>query len=349
MTHSDTMQADFYWNWTRSASHQAAFTLSAGITALVGPSGSGKSSLLKALTGGGPAVQGTATIKGQNILDLPVHKRRLGYAPQQSSLFPHMTVQDNLEFSGNALDADLMHAFEIESLLDRMPAALSGGQAKRVAVARAILGKPDILLLDEPTTGLDPLGRMKMMQVLRTFHRVTGTPILFTTHLLDDMLAIAEHGILMTENQIRLTGDISTLLEAQETREALGITDPGSVVTGRLTNMHDHLLEIDVDGVTILVPEKSGKAQIGDTVRLRIKAGDIAVSLEHPHSTSIQNILPVTVSEFDKAGFIGLELRGTGQHLKARLTEKSIQDLGIAEGLPCFAMIKSVAVWHTVI
>lgn len=177
----------------------ADLAVAGGLTALFGPSGAGKTSLLNMVAGlltpdeGRIVVGGTVLFDSASGIDVPVQQRRAGYVFQDGRLFPHLRVRDNLAYGMNALPygvngpghmtLDAAASFlGIAHLLDRWPRSLSGGEAQRVAIGRALLGDPRFLLMDEPLSGLDRSRREDVMQVIERLRDEVGLPILYVSH-----------------------------------------------------------------------------------------------------------------------------------------------------------------------
>jgi molybdate transport system ATP-binding protein len=160
---------------------------------LFGPSGAGKTTLLEIIAGIRVPDRARIAIDGREIAHLPARERRIGYVPQDDTLFPHMSVRGNVLYGAEALDAEVLKTLEIESLLDRTVAKLSGGERRRVAIARALLAKPALLLLDEPLSGLDNARASLIIEMLQQVE----TPILFVSHNRDEIAALCDATIVL--------------------------------------------------------------------------------------------------------------------------------------------------------
>lgn len=189
---------------------------------LMGPSGCGKTTLLKAIAGFIPLDAGSIRIGDRVLGDLPPEQRRVGYVPQSASLFPHLRVRDNIRFglAYAGIDRDQQEArfnritglLGVEALLDRRPATLSGGEARRVALARSLVTEPDVLLLDEPLGMLDTPARHTLVQTLKSIHAALGTPTIHVTHHLDEAWMMGGLCSLLREGRLVQTGPVETLL-----------------------------------------------------------------------------------------------------------------------------------------
>ena len=160
---------------------------------LFGPSGAGKTTLLEIIAGIRRPDRARIAIDGREIAHLPARERRIGYVPQDDTLFPHMSVRGNVLYGAEALDAEVLKTLEIESLLDRTVAKLSGGERRRVAIARALLAKPALLLLDEPLSGLDNARASLIIEMLQQVE----TPILFVSHNREEIAALCDATIVL--------------------------------------------------------------------------------------------------------------------------------------------------------
>ena len=167
-------------------------TMSARVTAIFGPSGAGKTSLLDAIAGLRRLQSGRITLGDVVLSDLPARERRIGYVPQETALFPHLSVLRNIRYGGRHNEEHVIEVLEIGHLLDRGVTSLSGGEQKRVALARALVTAPRLLLLDEPLSGLDWPLRDRVMQFLQRVRDDFGVPMLYVTHDESELGMIAD-------------------------------------------------------------------------------------------------------------------------------------------------------------
>jgi molybdate transport system ATP-binding protein len=172
-----------------------------GALGLIGPSGSGKSTLLDAIAGLEPGAR--VVLDGRDLSPLPVHEREIGYVPQDASLFPHLSVRQNLLYSPRARGLeDVPAALGIEPLLDRMPRNLSGGERRRAGLARALLSHPKLLLLDEPLTGLDDVRRLEAMDLIRAVRSRYGVPMILVSHRADEVAGLADWSLRLESGRV---------------------------------------------------------------------------------------------------------------------------------------------------
>ena len=197
---------------------------SKGVIALCGPSGSGKTTVLRCVAGLTRLPRGRLVIDGDVWQDerlfVPVHRRALGYVFQEASLFPHLSVRGNLEFGQKRAKGaertigfdDVVDLLGIESLFDRPTANLSGGERQRVAIGRALLSQPRLLLMDEPLSALDRMGREEILPYLERLHRRLSIPVLYVSHDIAEIERLSHSLILMDRGRVRAAGPIADLL-----------------------------------------------------------------------------------------------------------------------------------------
>ena len=328
------------------------FTAAAGgVTALFGPSGSGKSSIVHALAGLTRPDQGRIVLEGRTVLDtkagifVPPEKRRAGLVFQDARLFPHMNVEKNLlfgwrrsEMRASARDVSQTVALlGLEPLLKRAPKHLSGGERSRVALGRALLASPDILLLDEPLANLDAARRAEILPWLERLRDIARIPIFYVSHSLDEVARLADRVVLLDAGRVRAEGSVFDLLAG------LGAEKPlGAVLQATVGDIRDGLSTLLFDGGTLLAAEVG---QTGKQVRVRIGADEILVAREAPKAISANNILPVTISSVRLDGIRAeVEMQCGSARLVARITAASVQRLQLKAGISAFAVIKSVIV-----
>lgn len=177
-------------------------TLSRGTTALYGPSGAGKTTLLELIAGIRKPQSGSIELDGRAISNLPSRLRRVGYVPQDDALFPHLSVRQNVFYGGNAKSDDVVDVLEIGALMHRGVQKLSGGERKRVALARALLTRPDVLLLDEPLAGVDLALRDRVLEYLVRVHEEFPVPTVYVTHHLQEVEAICEEMVVLERGRV---------------------------------------------------------------------------------------------------------------------------------------------------
>jgi molybdate transport system ATP-binding protein len=336
-----------------------AFTVERGrVTALFGPSGAGKTSVVNAIAGLLRPREGRIVVEGRTVLDtergvfVPARSRRAGYVFQDSRLFPHMSVDDNLRFGlrrapapmGEGEVARIVDMLGLRSLLGRRPRTLSGGEKSRVALGRALLASPDILLLDEPLAALDAARRAEILPYLERLRDETRLAMIYVSHAVDEVARLADEIVLMQGGRVAAQGSVFDLL----TRIEGGIDPLGALLDARIeSHRGDGLTALAFDGGVLLVPRLAG--EVGRRIRVRIRAEDILLAREEPKAISANNVLPATVAAIGSGAqapaFQADVQLGCGEsRLVARVTRASAERLALAPGLPVFAVVKSVIV-----
>jgi molybdate transport system ATP-binding protein len=329
-----------------------------GVTALFGRSGAGKSTLVGMIAGLVRPAQGRIVLNdrvlfdSENGINLPARQRRVGVVFQEARLFPHLSVRRNLlygQWAGGRRDAPDLGAVAsllgLEALLDRSPDTLSGGEAQRVAIGRALLSAPDILLLDEPLSQLDGARRADILPWLDRLAHEAGTPIVYVSHAFDEITRLADNLIVISDGGVLASGPVEEVISRIDLGPATGRHEAGSLLHGEISG-HDEtygLTTLSLNGADLTVPAIAGPA--GAPVRLRIRARDVVLALERPSNISIRNIIPVTIIEiaFEKGPFAEVLTRVGDQNLRARITRRSAEELGLEPGTQAYALIKSVA------
>lgn len=329
-----------------------------GVVALFGESGSGKTTMLRAVAGleanpGGYLRVGDSVWQdGSQVV--PVHRRALGYVFQESSLFTHLSVRGNVEFGrrrARPADGTPARAFDeivellgIGPLLGRNVGRLSGGERRRVAIARAVLPNPRLLLMDEPLTGLDMRARHEIMPFIERLVADLSIPVFYVSHAADEVARLADRLVLLDAGRIVATGPVNDMLTRLDLPLAHG--EQAEALVEAVVAGHDDefaLTLLDFPGGRFCVPRKP--LCIGAPVRLRILARDISLTLERQTDTSILNIFPATVeaisTENESQNLVRLDAGGVP--LLSQVTRKSTVALGLAPGRTVYAQAKSIA------
>jgi molybdate transport system ATP-binding protein len=332
----------------------ARFSAAPGLTALFGRSGSGKTTLVDIVGGlirpdrGKVAIDGQALVDTERGLFVPKHRRRIGYVFQDSRLFPHLSVRGNLLYGrwfagdgGAAADlASVVELLGIGHLLERRPESLSGGEKQRVAIGRALLAQPRLLLMDEPLASLDEARRAEILPYIERLRDEAGVPILYVSHSVTEVARLATTVVILTEGRVTAVGPVADILPLADAGDAGGVLD---AVVAR----HDEAFQDSV--VTpaageLQVPRLSAPA--GASVRAYIRARDVMLSLRPPEEISALNVLAGRVAAIVPAANgaqADVRLDCNGANLTARLTAKSVERLALAPGRPVYAVIKSVS------
>ncbi len=326
-----------------------------GITALYGPSGSGKTTLVNILAGLEVPERGRVALAGAVVFDsdagvnVPPERRRIGYVFQDGRLFPHLSVQANLLYgkrrnAGLSLDR-VVSLLDIGRLLDRRPHALSGGEKQRVAIGRALLANPALLLMDEPLASLDSRRKAEILPFVRTLQDETGIPVVYVSHVMEEIVEIADALVLLDRGTVVASGPVEDLLSRLDLREQTGRHGPGAAIHATVRS-HDQahgLTQLGFANGGILVPQVDQPE--GSTVRIRIRAADVALALERPRDISTLNILEGTIREISPAEGAQVDvLVDAGVLLWAQVTPLAVQRLHLAPGVRVYALIKAVAI-----
>jgi len=327
-----------------------------GLTVLFGRSGSGKTTLINAVAGLLRPDEGRIAVDGQTLLDsargvdLPAHRRGLGYVFQEARLFPHMSVRQNLKFSrwfrkGRRADfGQVVEMLGIGDLLDRRPGALSGGERQRVAIGRALLGDPGILLADEPLAALDEARKAEILPYFERLRDEAAVPILYVSHSAAEVARLATTVIALENGRVAGQGPAADIL-GDPMLTPLGARAVGAMLSARVEAHHDDgLSELDAGGVKLYVPRVA--QPVGQTIRLRIAAQEVVLSRARPEGLSALNIVPGTIERIRPGEGPGaiVSLATPAGRILSRITQRSAKALGLAEGMQCHAIIKTVAI-----
>ena len=332
----------------------ARFSAAPGLTALFGRSGSGKTTLVDIVGGlirpdrGKVAVDGQVLVDTERGLFVPKHHRRIGYVFQESRLFPHLSVRSNLLYGrwfagdgGAAADlASVVDLLGIGALLARRPESLSGGEKQRVAIGRALLAHPRLVLMDEPLASLDEARRAEILPYIERLRDEAGVPILYVSHSVAEVARLATTVVILTDGAVTAVGPVADILPLADTG------DGGAVVEATVKS-HDEPFQLTLLGSAagdLQVPRLA--ASPGTRVRAYIRARDVMLSLKPPQDISALNVLAARVAQISPSANkaqADIRLDCNGATLTARLTAKSVQRLALSPGVPVYAVIKSVS------
>ncbi|WP_413112280.1 molybdenum ABC transporter ATP-binding protein [Thaumasiovibrio sp. DFM-14] len=330
---------------------------SVGITAVFGPSGAGKTTFINLIAGIETPDEGRITVNGTVYFDkqcqhnVPIYRRRVGYVFQDDRLFPHLSVKENLLYSQQAANHHQYDAIvtllDLNGLLSHYPPQLSGGEKKRVAIARALLHSPEVLLLDEPMSGLDTRRKAELIRYLIKLANFQQVPIVFVSHHLDEIFQLADHMILIDNGKCINYGALSDVWSGKEIRPFINETVLSSLLLGTVVAYHDKypMTAIKMADGQLLWVNNLGYA-LGDAVKVNIIAGDIAIA-KAPIKSSIRNSLKVVLQGVDKEShqhLVTLELAIDGAILLCNITEWAFDELNLKIGDRCYALIKGLKI-----
>jgi len=336
---------------------EAQFKSDMGVTALFGRSGSGKSSIVNMVSGllkpdrGRIEVDGRVLFHSAKGIDLPPWKRRVGYVFQEGHLFPHLTVRRNLGYGRWFTPlADRYLAFEqvirlldLGHLLDRRPHSLSGGEKQRVAIGRALLTHPRVLLMDEPLASLDVLMKNEILPYIERLNEM-GIPILYVSHSLEEVSRLANTLVLLSKGQVSAWGKVDEILSRMELWPPEDESDTGTILSTRVAghNRDAQLTHLELRGGELHIPLVN--LPVGIAVRVWVRARDVILATEPPRALSVRNILEGTIVEISQheGALAELKLRIGDSALLALVTRQAVRELALAPGQKVYALIKSV-------
>ncbi|MDQ4431434.1 molybdate transport system ATP-binding protein [Yokenella regensburgei] len=326
-----------------------------GITAVFGVSGAGKTSLINAISGLTRPQEGRIILNDRVLNDvekgicLSPDKRRIGYVFQDARLFPHYKVRGNLRYGMAKSMAGqfdkLVELLGIEALLDRLPGSLSGGEKQRVAIGRALLTAPELLLLDEPLASLDIPRKRELLPYLQRLAREINIPMLYVSHSLDEILHLADKVLVLEAGSVKAFGNLEEVWGSSVMHPWLPQDQQSSILKVTVMEHHPHYAMTALAlGDQHLWVNKLDKP-VQSAVRVRIQASDVSLVLQPPTQTSIRNVLRGKVVEcYDDNGQVEVRLEVGGRTLWARISPWARDDLGIKPGLWLYTQIKSVSI-----
>ncbi|CAM3589347.1 molybdenum ABC transporter ATP-binding protein ModC [Rahnella victoriana] len=327
-----------------------------GITAIFGLSGAGKTSLINAIGGLTMPDTGHITLNGrilsdvQNGIFLPPEKRRVGYVFQDARLFPHYRVKGNLQYgmapSMRGQFDSIVRLLGIGALLDRFPLTLSGGEKQRVAIGRALLTAPEILLMDEPLAALDIPRKRELMPYLERLALEVSIPILYVTHSLDEILRLAEKVLVLDAGKVLAMGTLEEVWASNVMRPWLPKEEQSSVLNVSVLEHHPRyeMTALAIGDQRLWISKVDEEP--GTALRIRVNATDVSLVLQPTaNNSSIRNVLPAKVLEcLDVSNQVEVKLAMADHIIWARITPWARDELMIRAGQWLYAQIKSVSV-----
>ena len=351
-----------------------ATTIGPGVTAIYGPSGSGKTSLLKAIAGLVPA-QGQVSFLGTTWLDTaqqtrthrsahyqrPTYQRPIGFLFQDDRLFTHLNVLGNLNFAVKrasrripagarqptpaiSLEA-VVEIFNLAMLLNRSITHLSGGERRRVAMAQTLLSQPQLLLLDEPLSGLDEARKREILPYLYALANEFAIPTLYVSHQLEEVTQLCQNMLVIDQGTLRFHGTTHEGVNFVEAQLNNLMTTDFSFLTGTVIgqNANYPLTILDVAGQRVQVPQSGYRnLEAGDPVTLNVKPSDVALALAQPSGISIRNVLQGEIKHIAATeSFADITLAIGDQTLRSRITLAAANELKLVPGMTLYALLKS--------
>lgn len=337
----------------------ADFASDGRVTALFGPSGAGKTTLVNLIAGLARPQRGLIAIDGDVLVDtakricVPAHRRRIGYVFQEGRLFPHMSVRTNLTYGRRftvarerwADFAAIVDLLGIGDLLDRRPVGLSGGEKQRVAIGRALLASPRLLLMDEPLASLDEARKADLLPYIERLRDEMRLPVVYVSHAIDEVARIADTLVVIDAGRAVATGPVGDILARADLRRFTGQQEASVVLTLRVA-------EAGLDPDISILEHPAGRLSVpllhqpvGSEVQLRVRARDVALAVGDPGNLSIRNRLAATVTALTDgpSPMIEVGLDAAGMPLVASITREAGRHLGLQVGQPVTALIKSAS------
>jgi molybdate transport system ATP-binding protein len=330
-----------------------------GITALFGRSGCGKSTLISLIAGLLEPDEGRVTIGDHVLVDrhrglsVDARHRRIGVVFQDARLFPHLDVLDNLLYGARRVPRgvplqvgrdDVVGLLGLGELLGRRPHELSGGEKQRVALGRALLSQPRLLLLDEPLASLDLARREEVLPYFEKLRDHFALPIVYVSHQFDEVLRLATRVVLLDAGRVTADGDIATVSRDPGLRAIVGADSVGAVVAGSVERVDASGLAMLRVGDAELTVEAD--AQVGQRIQIQVLARDVIVATEAPRGLSVRNVVPALVvsiaQDSGRAVLVELDI-GRTTTLLARITERASDELALVAGKQVWALIKAVS------
>jgi molybdate transport system ATP-binding protein len=334
-----------------------AFANAAGVTGIFGHSGSGKTTTLNIIAGVVRPDSGFVRLDGDPLVDtqagvfVPMSRRRIGLVFQEANLFPHMTVRQNLLYgrwfaprAAPRVDFDaVVDTLGVGALLQRPPAGLSGGERQRVAIGRALLSCPRLLLFDEPLASLDMARKLEILALIERVRDEFKIPIVYVTHAVEEVARLAPCVVVIDAGRVTFVGDPATAFSRLASRPVADRFEVSSVLTARIGETRHGLTALAHAAGTIWLAGPA--APVGRSVNVIVKATDVVLSLARPETLSARSLLFGKVTNIAQDGqlvMVEIGLEGSG-YLLAAVTRGALEDLSLRVGSNVYALFKSAA------
>jgi molybdate transport system ATP-binding protein len=344
---------------------RGAFTLDArfdapvpGVTALFGRSGCGKTSLINVIAGLTADGTGRVCLDEDCWLDTAknlrrrAEQRRVGYVFQEARLFPHYSVLGNLAYGARRVGSvtpglfdDVVALLGLAPLLSRRPGGLSGGEKQRVALGRALLSQPRLLLLDEPLSSLDAARREEVLPYLERLRDHFAIPMVYVSHQFDEVLRLATHLVVMDGGRVTASGDLGTVSRSPALQAIVGPDAMGAVIDGKVTAIDagSGLADVSIGQDLLRVP--AGALAVGQGLRVQLLARDLILALGEPQGLSVRNHLRGSVRSIVSSGGNDLvEVQCADVTLLSRVTGAATRELALTIGTPVWVLVKAVSI-----
>jgi molybdate transport system ATP-binding protein len=330
-----------------------------GVIALFGRSGSGKTTLVNLTSGLLLPDHGEIRLNASVLTDIdarvavPVERRRIGYVFQEPRLFPHLTVEGNLRYGKRRAPRaahvvtfdEVVSLLGLASLLDRRPRQLSGGERQRVALGRALLSQPRLLLLDEPLAALDVARREEVLPYLEALRARLSIPIVYVSHQFEEVLRLATHLVLLDAGRVLAHGAVEEICLRPELQSIVGPDLVGAVLEGVVARLHPGQSSADIVIGRGTLQVSLRNVAVGARVRLQLLARDVILATQPVQGLSVRNALAGTVTAIraDDYGAVLVSVDIGGATVLARITQNALQALGLRPGDAVWTLIKAVS------
>jgi molybdate transport system ATP-binding protein len=347
-----------------------AFNAPPGITMLFGASGSGKTTLLRCIAGltrpdeGRVAIGDRVLFDSTSGIDVAVQDRHVGYVFQQAALFPHMSLRENIGYGLHQVSADerrqrvsaVAESFRITPILDRQPGQVSGGERQRAALARALVTKPSLLLLDEPLSALDHAIQSRLMDDLRRASESGRIPMVYVTHSHREVYTLGERALVIDNGRVIASGTPHEVLDRPEQRVVANLAGFENVFDAVVVERRERAgtmeCRIESTGTDLEVPLNA--SAVGAPIRIAIRAGDILVGNEEPRGLSARNVLRGRLIDLTAHGPTMVAVVDAGARFIVHLTPTGVEALRLHPGDHVWLIVKTYSCrivadtpWHS--
>jgi molybdate transport system ATP-binding protein len=329
-----------------------------GIIALFGRSGSGKTTLINVISGLSVADAGDIRLDDEVLTDtragvaVPVERRRIGYVFQDARLFPHLNVAGNLRYGEKRSRAPQIIGFEevvallgLGQLLRRRPRELSGGERQRVALGRALLSQPRLLLLDEPLASIDVARREEVLPYLEALRDQLAVPMVYVSHQFEEVLRLATHVVLLEAGKVQAQGPVNEVSLRPELQSIVGPDLVGAVLEGVVVRLDSDTGSADLAVGRGTLHISLRDVPVGSRVRLQLLARDVILATQPVQGLSVRNALASTVTAIsnDDYGAVLVRLDVGGETVLARITQNAQRALNLRPGDAVWTLVKAVS------
>lgn len=328
------------------------------VVVLFGHSGAGKTSVLDCIAGfrrpaGGEIRLGERTLYSrEGRVNVAVRQRRIGYLSQQPALFPHLSARQNIEYGLLDLPRaerddrvnSALERFRIGALAASRPAAISGGEQQRVALARTLVCEPELLLLDEPLSALDEALKSLLLEELFDWQRERGVPMLYVTHDQEEAYSLSRRVLVMEKGKVIADGEPRDVFSAPFSRERAVVSGYENIFDATVEETHPALgtMTCRVAGTDLMLESPLAQKAAGEQASLALNAGDILVATVRPTGISARNILAGTIATVeDTAGMVALRVLCGTTGFCVHITRGALQSLALEPGQAVWLIIKT--------